>query len=112
MVSRIFAAAILPGFAALLISFATLGFATAPDSLEQQREVTAQQFVDRTLQAWQERLNLKDWDIKANLVAADKLEAKTLGNINWDTELKRARIAVLSPKDYRLPMREMLDDME
>lgn len=61
---------------------------------------------------WQERLNLKDWDIKFQLVRADKLEPKTLGNINWDADVKGAKISVLSTYDYQLPYHEMLDDME
>ena len=57
-------------------------------------------------------MNLKDWGIGIELVRADQLEPKTLGNIHWDTDIKAATIAVLSPQDYTLPHKAMLDDME
>jgi hypothetical protein len=57
-------------------------------------------------------LDLKDWQIKFQLVRTDALEPKTLGNINWDADVKSAKISVLSSYDYKLPYREMLDDME
>ena len=57
-------------------------------------------------------MNLKDWDIHVELVRADKLEPKTLGNIHWDTDVKQATIGVLSPLDYQLPYNAMLADME
>ncbi len=64
------------------------------------------------VQVWQERLNLKDWNITFELVRPDKLEPKTLGNIKWDSDVKTAKIQVLSAYDYQLPYHEMLDDME
>ena len=35
-----------------------------------------------------------------------------MGGIRWDKSKKSAVIWVLDPSDYRLPFREMLDDME
>jgi hypothetical protein len=117
MVSRNFAAAIIPGFAAFLfISIAPLGLATtydsAPPATPQEKEIAAQKFINQKLQIWQERLNLKDWNIRAELVRPSALEPKTLGNIHWDTDAKRANISVLTTYEYKLPFQEMLDDME
>jgi len=117
MVSRNFAAAILSGYAALLLSTSfTQAFASGRGALPvlapEAREATAQTFVTQTLRVWQERLNLKDWDIHVELVRPNALEPKTLGNIHWDTISKRATIGVLSSYDYTLPTPEMLSDME
>jgi hypothetical protein len=79
---------------------------------EREREIAAEHFVAQKVQLWQDRLNLKDWDIRFQLVRTDKLEPKTLGNINWDADVKVAKISVLSTYDYKLPYRAMLDDME
>ena len=75
-------------------------------------KLAAEHFVAQKVQLWQDRLNLKDWDIRFQLVRTDKLEPKTLGNINWDADVKVAKISVLSTYDYKLPYRAMLDDME
>ena len=40
------------------------------------------------------------------------LKPKTLGGIRWDKSKKSAVIWVLDPSDYRLPVPEMLHDME
>jgi hypothetical protein len=117
MVSRNFAGAMYSGFAALLfVSLAPLGLAitydSTPPAAPQEKEIAAQKFIDQKLQIWQDRLNLKDWSIRAELVRPSALEPKTLGNIHWDTNAKRANISVLSTYDYKLPFNEMLDDME
>lgn len=57
-------------------------------------------------------MGFSDWDIQVQLVRANGLEPKTLGNIHWDTDIKKATIGVLSPYDYTLPTPEMLEDME
>ena len=80
----------------------------SPDS----RSNEASQFIGERLQTWQERMNLKDWDIRVELVRADHLEPRTLGNVHWDTDMKKATIGVLSPLDYQLPHNAMLADME
>jgi hypothetical protein len=106
------AAASLSGFAALLFaSFAAQAFGWNHNFSKQDREDAAK-FVAERLQTWQNRMNLKEWNIKVELVRTDKLEPKTLGNIHWDTDVKAATIRVLSPKDYKLPYESMLDDME
>lgn len=57
-------------------------------------------------------MNLKDWDIRVELLRADHLEPRTLGNVHWDRDTKTATIGVLSPLDYQLPHNAMLADME
>jgi hypothetical protein len=111
----------------LLVPFALLGFSAAsapsptsatsapaaPTSTQAlARETAAQKHIDQRLQFWQERLNLKDWNIKARLVDPSALEPKTLGNIRWDTDARTATIGVLSTQNYQLPYQAMLDDME
>jgi hypothetical protein len=72
----------------------------------------AQQFVDQRLAVWRQRLKLEDWKISATMTPLGDLAPKTLGGIRWDKPKKSAVIFVLDPSDYRLPFREMLDDME
>jgi hypothetical protein len=110
---RTLTAARFSGFAVLL--FALLAAPASGSSHEftpQEREATAAKFVAERLQIWQDRMNLKNWNIRVQLARASQLEAKTLGNIHWDTNLKTATIRVLSPEDYKLPYQAMLDDME
>src|SRR5262245_38068405 len=87
-------------------------FGSIPNSVQEQREATAQKFVSEALRTWQERLDLKDWDIRVELVRPKALEAKTLGNVHWDLDTKCATIGVLSAYDYTLPTPAMLNDME
>jgi hypothetical protein len=77
-----------------------------------EREAVAQRFVGQALTTWQQRLDLKDWKVKVDLVRPTALEPKTLGNIHWDMNTKQATICVLSAYDYTLPTPAMLDDME
>jgi hypothetical protein len=113
MVSKKFATAMRPGVATLfLLGFCISAIAANPETAARDREVAAQKYVAQKLQVWQDRLDLKDWQIKFQLVRTDALEPKTLGNINWDADVKSAKISVLSSYDYKLPYREMLDDME
>jgi hypothetical protein len=93
-----------------LSSGATSG--SIPSSIQEQRESAAQKFVTEALRTWQQRLDLKDWNIHVELVRPDALEPKTLGNVHWDLNTKHATIDVLSAYDYTLPTPEMLNDME
>ncbi len=108
------AAAALSGIAALLLftSFSTQTFGSNLDTKQQERQEAANKFVVQKLHTWQDRMNLKDWNIQVELVRADQLEPKTLGNIRWDTNIKAASISVLSPLDYKLAYEPMLKDME
>jgi hypothetical protein len=111
-------AAVILGFAApFLFSFASsLALAGSHGSnsaiAAQEREATAQKFVQRSLHTWQRTMNLTDWNVKVELLHASALEPKTLGNIHWDLNTKSATIGVLSSYDYTLPTPEMLGDME
>jgi hypothetical protein len=108
------AAAIFPGIAALLFtSFATQTFGSSIDAkTTEHQQAAATKFVAQKLHTWQDRMNLKDWNIQVELVRADQLEPKTLGNIHWDTDIKAATIDVLSPLDYKMAYEPMLKDME
>lgn len=119
---RNFAVGVRLGIATFLfISLATLGLTS--DSLPlpsnrsnapraEEHEVLAQKFVKDKLKLWQSRLNLEKWDIRVELVRAASLKPKTLGNIHWDSDTMQATVNVLSSYDYKLPLQEMLDDME
>ena len=113
MLYRFFAATLPTSVAVLLFSFFPVQAAPSGVQLDSpQTQATVAKFVNDALHVWQERMNLKDWDIHVELVRADKLEPKTLGNIHWDTDVKKATIDVLSPLDYQLPYNAMLADME
>ena len=69
-------------------------------------------FIEEKLAVWQQRLKLEDWRISVAITRRDSLKPKTLGGIRWDKGKKSAVMAVMDPAEYRLPFREMLDDME
>jgi hypothetical protein len=101
--------------ALLLFLFSTVTPAptfAASVAAAEQREETAENYVGQALHVWQERLNLTNWDIHVQLVRPKALEPKTLGNIHWDLNSRQATIDVLSAYDYKLPLPEMLNDME
>jgi hypothetical protein len=112
MYSSKLARAMRSGVAPLLFIGLCLSASAATVESARDREAAAEKFVAQKLQIWQDRLNLKDWDIKIQMVRTDQLEPKTLGNINWDSDVKAAKISVLSSYDYKLPYHEMLNDME
>jgi hypothetical protein len=85
---------------------------TAPPPTAAGQAQLAQKFVDEKLAVWRQRLKLEDWRISAVLTPLGDLAPKTLGGIRWDKNKKNAVIYVLDPADYRLAVREMLDDME
>jgi len=69
-------------------------------------------YVNQRLAVWQQRLNLQDWKISIVMAHQSELKPKTLGNIHWESDKKTAVIRVLDASDYKMPFREMLDDME
>jgi hypothetical protein len=101
-------------FAAFLLTtgFPARSFASSVVADSPEREATADRFLEEKLRVWQDRMNLKQWDLRVHLARADQLEPKTLGNIHWDTDAKVATICVLDPADYNLPDKDMLADME
>lgn len=106
-------AAVTAGVAVLFsFSLSAQAFAADPAVKSPRRQEEVSRFVEERLRTWQERMNLNDWVIRAEIVRADRLEPKTLGNIHWDTDIKKATIDVLSPVDYRLSYNAMLADME
>ena len=72
----------------------------------------AEQFVNERLSVWTKRLNLDGWQISIVMTRHDDLKANTLGGIRWDKAKKSAVIKVQDASDYRLPLEEMLNDME
>jgi hypothetical protein len=83
-----------------------------PEPTPNESSQRVQQFVDDKLAVWQQRLKLEDWRISVVMVRQSDLPAKTMGGIRWDKGKKSAVVWVLDASDYRLPFREMLDDME
>ncbi|HWC98002.1 MAG TPA: hypothetical protein VG456_14680 [Candidatus Sulfopaludibacter sp.] len=77
-----------------------------------ERTALAETFNSEKLYIWQHRLHLQDWNISVEMARATDLKPKTLGNIHWDLDKKTAVIHVLDPADYRMPFRDMLNDME
>ncbi|HXB69903.1 MAG TPA: hypothetical protein VNY05_16745 [Candidatus Acidoferrales bacterium] len=77
-----------------------------------ERTLLAESYTSERLWVWQKRLNLQEWNISVVVVPAGELKPKTLGNVHWELEKKRAVIRVLDPADYTLPFNEMLKDME
>ncbi|MBZ5725380.1 MAG: hypothetical protein LAP87_10310 [Acidobacteriia bacterium] len=77
-----------------------------------ERTVLCESFAAERLWVWQNRLNLRDWNITVVMTRASDLKPRTLGNIHWDLPKKTATIHVLDPADYHMAFPEMLKDME
>jgi hypothetical protein len=102
---------------ASVLMFAQTTFAQNPETLPPapppgEYSHRAQQFVDDRVSIWQQRLKLESWRISVVMARQSDLPPKTMGGIRWDKGKKSAVIWVLDPSDYRLPFREMLNDME
>ena len=106
----------LSGFSFSLVIFGSAGMARAQqvpaEPTARERTLLAESFASERLWVWQKRLNLLDWNISVTVVPASTLKPKTLGNVHWELDKKTAVIRVLDPADYRLPFKEMLQDME
>ena len=85
---------------------------TPEQTLAAERGLTAETFLTQKLFIWQKRLKLEDWHITFKLVHSSNLKPKTLGNIRWDADVKRATMSVLSPGDYKMAFPDALKDME
>jgi hypothetical protein len=81
-------------------------------TLAAERTIAAETFLTQKLVIWQKRLKLEDWNITFKLVHFSDLKPKTLGNIHWDSDLKKASMSILSPADYKLSFPDALRDME
>lgn len=109
-----------PGFSGPFLSLVLLStlslqvMAAQGDSATpvQDPELVSANYVNQRLAVWQQRLNLQDWKITIIMSHPSDLKPKTLGNIHWDSDKKSAVIRVLDASDYKLPFRDMLDDME
>lgn len=109
-----------PGFSGPFLFFVLLStlslqvLASQGDSATpvQDPELVSTNYVNQRLAVWQQRLNLQDWKITIIMSHPSDLKPKTLGNIHWDSDKKAAVIRVLDASDYKLPFRDMLDDME
>ncbi len=77
-----------------------------------QKSELATRFANERLAVWRQRLNLEDWKISVAMIPRSELKPKTLGHIKWDKAKKSAVIWILDPSDYRVPFREMFNDME
>jgi hypothetical protein len=111
-----------PGFSGPFLSLAFLGLCLIPVPMaaaEASASVMAPDrgqvivdYLNQRLAIWQQRLSLQDWKISIIMSHPSDLKPRTLGNIHWDSDKKSAVIRVLDASDYRLPYKEMLDDME
>src|SRR5262245_23212661 len=77
-----------------------------------ERTLTAEYFANERLSVWQKRLNLEDWNISIAVARSTDLKPRTLGNIHWDANKKKAVIRILDPADYNMTFQDMLADME
>jgi hypothetical protein len=111
-----------PGFSGPFLSFVFLGLSLLPVSVAAaevttpaatpDREQVIVNYLNERLAIWQQRLSLQDWKISIIMSHPSDLKPKTLGNIHWDSDTKSAVIRVLDASDYRLPYKDMVDDME
>jgi hypothetical protein len=85
---------------------------TPAENIAQERITTAETFLNQRLFIWQKRLKLEDWNITFKLVRLSELKPKTLGNIHWDSDVKKASMSILCPADYKLSFPDALKDME
>jgi hypothetical protein len=101
---------------ALFVLPFTLAAAERPEPPDQttaaERITAAENFLNQRLFIWQKRLKLEDWTIVFKLVHLSDLKPKTLGNIHWDSDLKKANMSILCPADYKMTFADALKDME
>lgn len=96
-----------------LLAFGAMAPALAQETLvDRERAETAKRFVHEKLAVWQQRLHLEDWRISVLMARRSELRPQTRGKIRWDKAKKSAVISVLDTSGYRMPLPEMLADME
>lgn len=106
---------------AALLAFGTLAPALAetadvrppesPPGVRERGEL-ARRFVDEKLDEWRHRLGLEDWRISGVMTRRSELKHGTRGMVRWDKRKRSAVVWVMDAADYRVPVHEMLDDME
>jgi hypothetical protein len=106
-------------FSALFVLPLALAAAERPEPTDPNAQVSpaerttvAESFLHQRLFIWQKRLKLEDWNITFKLVHLTDLKPKTLGNIHWDSDLKKATMSILCPADYKMSFPDALKDME
>jgi hypothetical protein len=77
-----------------------------------ERTILAESHAKTKLSYWQNRLNLKDWSISVAVVRSTELRPNTLGSIHWEAVDKTAKVLVMNPADYHMPLRDILYDLE
>jgi len=100
-------------YALLLVPLGS--FAAKSPKLEplfHERTILAESFAKEKLWYWQNRLNLKDWNVSLAVVRSTELKPNTLGHIDWYTDNRTARILVLNPAEYQMPLDDILADLE
>src|SRR5579885_1444724 len=73
---------------------------------------TAHDFLLQRLAFWQDRLDLRNWNVSVLLSPSSQLGPDTLGDVTWDIHSRLAQIRVLDPAEYRLEYEDTLKDME
>jgi hypothetical protein len=58
----------------------------------------------KTLEIWQQKLQLTQWNITLEMVADHALGGVSMGDVQWDFTAKKAFIRVLREEDYDLPV--------
>jgi hypothetical protein len=66
----------------------------------------------RTLETWQEKLHLEDWNVTIEVVDDHALGGQSMGDIHWDLTSKKASIRILRERDYDLPARKAQLDQQ
>ena len=89
----------------------TTKMVTGVDSRNEPAFVTEQQ-VYNWLQRWQQRLDLQDWKLTAQIVRHWELPKGTIANIEWSLSKRRATVRVLHSADSRLSKTEFIQDTE
>jgi hypothetical protein len=98
----------------LLVAFPLTGTTPAPpaDASTVERSRIVEGYLTEKLYCWQRNLKLQDRKVTLRMCPPAELKPSTVGNIHWDAAKRSAIIRVLDAPHYKLPYREMLDDME
>jgi hypothetical protein len=83
-----------------------------PEPAAEERISLAHVHLHQKLRIWQSHLKLQDWKISVRMCPPSQLRPRTLGSIEWDARTRSAVLCVLDARHYRMPCRDMLDDME